>query len=121
MEKEPNRFRHSPPILDNNTTTARKVDLKYKPWWQLTEEEKKQKKFNRAYQRFMLGVGMPGEYRLLTLTTPPDFNGDIHDDWRKFLMRMRRRGLIREYYAVKDKKVPFYIAHKKVFFRDASF
>ncbi len=45
---------------------------------------------------------MPGEYRLLTLTTPEDFNGDIHVAWRKFLKRMRRRGIIREYYAVKE-------------------
>ncbi|MFC2062429.1 hypothetical protein ACFLS8_00550 [Chloroflexota bacterium] len=45
---------------------------------------------------------MPGEYRLLTLTTPQYFGGVIHDAWRKFLKRMRRRGLIREYYTVKE-------------------
>jgi len=50
----------------------------------------------------MLGVKMPGDYRLLTLTTPEGFDGDIHDAWRKFRKRMQRRGLIREYFAVKE-------------------
>lgn len=93
----------SAPILDYLATSARcdKPTLR-KPWWELTEEEKQERKFKRAYQRFMLGVKMPGEYRLLTLTTPPDFKDDLHTAWRKFLMRMRRRGMIREYYAVKE-------------------
>jgi hypothetical protein len=102
MENEKNNFRPSPPILDSNTTTGRKLNNEYKPWWLLTEEDKRERKFNRAYQRFMLGVGMPGEYRLLTLTTPPEFEGELNIAWRKFLKRMRRRGLIREYYAVKE-------------------
>jgi hypothetical protein len=102
MEKGKNKVRPSPPILDSNVTTGRKANSENKPWCYLTEEEKRQKKFNRAYQRFMLGVGMPGDYRLLTLTTPPDFKDSIHEAWRKFLKRMRRRGLIREYYAVKE-------------------
>ncbi len=90
-------------ILDSNTTSARKLKGDDKPfWWGLTEEGKRERKFKRAYQRFMLGVGMPGQYRLLTLTTPPDFKGDIHNAWRKFLKRMQRQNLIREYFAVKE-------------------
>jgi len=102
VEKKSNNYAPSPPILDSITTTGRKLFSAKIPWWLLTEEEKRERKFKRAYQRFMLGVGMPGEYRLLTLTTPPDFEGVIHDAWRKFLKRMRRRGLIREYYIVKE-------------------
>ncbi|BCT56582.1 rolling circle replication-associated protein [Dehalococcoides mccartyi] len=90
----------SAPILDILPTTAR--NLKDKKWWQLTAEEKKQRKFNRAYQRFMLGCSFKGEYRLITLTTPESFKGDIHKAWRKWVMRMRRRGLAREYFAVKE-------------------
>jgi len=90
-------------ILDYNATTGRKLKNDDKPfWWNLTEEAKRERKFKRAYQRFMLGVGMPGEYRLLTLTTPENFRGDIHEAWRKFLKRMGRRGMIREYFAVKE-------------------
>ena len=99
MEREENQYF---PILDNTVTTARKQNYEKKTWKEISEEEKRQKKFKRAYQRFMLGVHMPGEYRLLTLTTPPEFEGSLHSAWRKFLMRMRRRGLIREYYAVKE-------------------
>jgi hypothetical protein len=92
----------SPPILDSTTTTGRKLNSEYKPWWLLTEEDKKKRKFNRAYQRFMLGVGMPGEYRLITFTTPPEFKGDLNIAWRKWLKRMRRRGYICKYFAIKE-------------------
>lgn len=93
----------SGPILDSYYTSGRKLGTTNKQYWMaLTDEEKRERKFKRAYQRFMLGVNMPGEYKLLTLTTPENFSGDIHDAWRKFLKRMRRRGLIREYYAVKE-------------------
>jgi len=101
VEREENQ---RSPILDKLVTTARKPDkpLREKSWWELSNEEKLQKKFNRAYQRFMLGRGFKGEYRLITLTTPETFKGDVHDAWRKWVMRMRRRGLVREYYAVKE-------------------
>jgi hypothetical protein len=94
----------STPILDKLAITARKQEksLKEKNWWELTTEDKLQKKFNRAYQRFMLGRSFTGEYRLVTLTTPETFKGDIHQAWRKWVMRMRRRGLAREYFAVKE-------------------
>jgi hypothetical protein len=103
VEKENNKGISSP-ILDTLAITARKPEktLKEKNWWELTPEEKLQKKFNRAYQRFMLGRGFGGQYRLITLTTPETFKGDIHKAWRKWIMRMRRRGLAREYYAVKE-------------------
>jgi hypothetical protein len=104
VEKETNNFTPSPPILDTLAITARNLEkpLKEKNWWELTKEDKLQKKFNRAYQRFMLGRGFGGQYRLITLTTPETFKGDIHQAWRKWVMRMRRRGLAREYYAVKE-------------------
>ncbi len=92
-----------PPILDNYNTTGRKLNTGGKPfWYDLTPEEKRKKKFNRAFQRFMLGISMPGEYRLLTLTTPPEFKGDLHTAFRNFIKRMRREGLAREYFAVKE-------------------
>jgi hypothetical protein len=50
----------------------------------------------------MLGMGMPGEYLLLTLTTPPEFSESLNTAWRKFLKRMRRRGYVCEYFAVKE-------------------
>ena len=92
------------PILDTFTTTARngRKALKDKSWWELTVGDKKQKKFNRAYQRFMLGRGFRGQYRLITLTTPETFKGGIHNAFRKWVQRMRRRGLVREYYGVKE-------------------
>ena len=101
MEREQNE---QSPILDKLVTSARKAakPIKEKAYWELSPEEKLQKKFNRAYQRFMLGRGFRGEYRLITLTTPETFKGDIHQAWRKWVMRMRRRGLVREYYAVKE-------------------
>lgn len=56
----------------------------------------------RAYQRCILGTKFKGEYRLLTLSTPEDFEGDIHNAWRRFVRNMRRRGLLREYFVVKE-------------------
>jgi len=100
LERQKNSRSPSPPILDNLATTGRK--LTDKKWWELTDEEKQQKKFNRAYQRFMLGRGFKGEYRMITLTTPETFKGGIHEAWRKWLKRMRRRGMAREYFAVKE-------------------
>ena len=102
MKKQTKKYTPSPPILDSNTTTVRMIQNDYKPWWLMTDEDKRKRKFNRAYQRFMLGVGMPGEYLLITFTTPPGFKGNINRAWRMFLNRMRRRGIICEYYAVKE-------------------
>jgi hypothetical protein len=92
------------PILDSLAITVRKIEksLTDKKWYELTDEDKKRKKFNRAFQRFMLGRSFQGEYRLLTLTTPEDYKGDIHQAWRKFVNRMCRRGMPREYYVVKE-------------------
>lgn len=73
-----------------------------RPWYFLTKEEKEKRKFNRAYQRFMLGRGFEGEYKLVTLTTPETFQGDIHNAWEKWVKRMRRLGYHLEYYAVKE-------------------
>ena len=100
MENE--NFTPTPPILDSTATTGRTTNQDYKPWWSLTDEDKRKRKFNRAYQRFMLGVCMPGGYVLLTLTTPPSFKGILNKAWRKFIKRMRRQGYVCEYYAVKE-------------------
>lgn len=64
--------------------------------------DKGTKRIKRAYQRFMMAAGFPGQYRLLTLTTPEQFDGDIHHAWQKWVQRMRRRGMAREYYTVKE-------------------
>jgi hypothetical protein len=68
----------------------------------MTKDEKLKRKFNRAYQRFMLGRGFPGEYRLMTLTTPENFKGSIHQAFRKWLFRMRRKKVVLEYFIVKE-------------------
>jgi hypothetical protein len=91
----------TPAILDTLPISARSTE-KHIEWWKITQEEKKRKKFSRAFQRFMLGRGFDGEYRLLTLTTPESFTGDIHQAWRKFVERMCRHGYKREYFAVKE-------------------
>jgi hypothetical protein len=91
----------APAILDTLPITARNTE-KHVEWWKITKEEKQRKKFSRAFQRFMLGRGFSGEYRLLTLTTPESFSGDIHQAWRKFVERMCRHGYSREYFAVKE-------------------
>ena len=102
-----------PPILDKVPTSRRKhqplmngarppINTERKPWFYLTKEEKQKRKFNRAYQRFMLGRGFDGQYRLITLTTPEGFTGDIHNAWEKWVKRMRRKGYRLEYYAVKE-------------------
>lgn len=68
----------------------------------LPAEQRANKRIRRAYQRFMLGSDMPGKYRLITLTTPEEYDGDFHRDWRRLVERMHRRGIPREYFAVKE-------------------
>lgn len=68
----------------------------------LTAKEYQERKYKRAYQRFMLGTKMGGDLKLLTLTTPENYKGDIHNAWLNFVKRMRRRGVVREYYVVKE-------------------
>ena len=87
-----------PPILDKLPISRRSN----KAWWMQTKEERLKCKFDRAYQRCMLGLGFEGEYILLTLTTPEGCKEDIHNCWEKWVKRMRRRGYILEYYAVKE-------------------
>lgn len=68
----------------------------------LTENEKKEKRIKRAYQRFLLGTDLPGTYRLVTLSTPDSYHGDFHNDWTKLVRRMSRRGIPKHYFAVKE-------------------
>jgi len=67
----------------------------------LSPAERKAKVKNRAISRFLAGAQF-GELLMVTLTTPPQFQGDIHQAWRKFLWRCRRRGLYRRYFAVRE-------------------
>lgn len=77
------------------------------------------KKEARALSRFFKGFAMSdgGELKLVTLTTPEGYDGDIHAVWRSFVMRMRRRGFFRDYYVVKEWNAKHTCVHLHVAFR----
>lgn len=87
-------YLHLARLFTIKSTIHRRLTLIFK--------SKEEKRFKRAYQRMQLGLSMKGQYRLLTLTTPENFYTDIHTTWRKWLMRMRRRDIVREYLVVKE-------------------
>jgi len=76
-----------PSLLDIESTSARK-------------------RFKRMYHRVRSGLERDGNVRLLTLTSSPGANspggdlpgaGDFQRDFRKLIMRLRRRGLVTDY------------------------
>lgn len=86
-----------------------------KEW--LSSEERR---LRRALHRFYLGKGIPGEYLLVTLSTPEWQYEDgawMHRTWRKFTMRLRRRELMREYFAVREYNKRGTCEHLHVVFR----
>ncbi len=77
------------------------------------------KRRKRALHRFFVGNAMPGDYQLVTLTTPAGNGVDMHRAWRMLVMRLRRRGMAREYYAVKEYNKARSCEHIHVVFRSS--
>jgi len=75
------------------------------------------RKYLRALHRFHLGALCKGDYLLVTLTTPVGMAVDLHHSWRKFLLRLSRRGLKREYFAVREFNKAGTAEHLHVVFR----
>lgn len=75
------------------------------------------RKMRRALSRFYLGKKLSGDYLLVTLTTPEGQEIDLHRAWRKFVMRLRRRGIGREYFAVREWNKRGTCQHLHVVFR----
>jgi len=60
------------------------------------ESTSARKRFKRMYHRVRSGLERDGNVRLLTLTSSPGA-GDFQRDFRKLIMRLRRRGLVTDY------------------------
>ena len=69
------------PSLDYMVTSAREAGRKQR----------------RAWQRIMSGLHIPGQYRLLTLTSSPAAPRPIQASWHILIARLRRRGLVNDY------------------------
>lgn len=67
----------------------------------LGKDERRLMLKKRAISRFFAGSGYE-RLLLVTLTTPEGFEGDIHRAWRLFVFRLRKRGLFRRYFAVRE-------------------
>ena len=69
----------------------------------LVVSERARRRRGRSYHRAVSGLRLRGEYRLLTLTTSPaaEVAGkQIVASWRALVQRMRRRGMLQEYFKV---------------------
>lgn len=97
--------------VPDNQADAEKRDL-----FGRTAQDRVDLKFRKAYSRLMIG-GRIGRLLLVTLTTPETFQGDMHRAWRLFMWRARRRGLMREYFAVKEWNEKHTCEHLHVIFR----
>lgn len=80
-------------------------------------KENEIKKAKRALVRFHLGASIGGQYLLVTLTTPENFNGGLNRAWRLFRLRMSRLGMNREYFAVREFNKKRTAEHLHVVFR----
>lgn len=56
------------------------------------------KRKKRAYHRIMSGLAAAGSYKFLTLTSSSASPDDIQRSWRKLVMRLQRRGLLKDGY-----------------------
>lgn len=84
---------HPSSLLDKESTSAR--------WQNLTPEKKR---FKRMYHRVRTGLERKGSVRLLTLTTADQARGrDFQRDFRKLIMRLKRRGLVESYIRCPEK------------------
>ncbi len=61
-----------------------------------TKAASARKRFKRMYHRVRSGLAKSGNVRLLTLTSSPEA-GDFQRDFRKLIMRLKRRGLVEAY------------------------
>lgn len=59
-------------------------------------------KRRRCFHRVMSGIERGGRLRFLTLTSSNDSPPTIQPSWRKLVMRMRRRGLVKGYIKVPE-------------------
>ncbi len=67
------------------------------------------------YHRVRSGLEKQGNVRLLTLTSSPS-SGDFQRDFRKLIMRLRRRGLIEDYIRCPE-KTKTGLRHDHILFR----
>lgn len=56
------------------------------------------RKRKRAYHRIMSGLCAKGAHKFLTLTSSPDSPQDIQRSWRRLVMRLQRRGMLKDGY-----------------------
>lgn len=61
-----------------------------------TKATSARKRYKRMYHRVRSGLERMGYVRLLTLTSSPD-SGDFQRNFRKLIMRLKRRGLVTDY------------------------
>ncbi|MBA7699203.1 hypothetical protein ES703_107893 [subsurface metagenome] len=76
--------------LDTKSTSARQPRRSY------ANDTPAYKRYKRMYHRVRSGLHRRGATRLLTLTSSPD-SGDFQKDFRKLIMRLKRRSLVSEY------------------------
>ncbi|MBA7699461.1 hypothetical protein ES703_108158 [subsurface metagenome] len=76
--------------LDIKSTSARQPLTSYE------NDVPAYKRYKRMYHRVRSGLYRKGDTRLLTLTSSPA-SGDFQKDFRKLIMRLRRRNLVSDY------------------------
>ena len=69
----------------------------------LTPEERR---YKRCFHRVISGLERGGSLRLITLTSSDSFRNPIQQDFRRLIMRLRRRGLLKDYIRVIEVKEP---------------
>ena len=58
------------------------------------------RRHSRCFQRVISGLEKGGQLRLITLTSSPDAPQDIQRSFRKLIMRLKRRGVLKDYIKV---------------------
>jgi len=80
-----------------------------------TKSTSARRRFKRMYHRVRSGLERQGNVRLLTLTSSPS-SGDFQQDFRKLIMRLRRRGLVTDYIRCPE-KTQTGLRHDHILFR----
>lgn len=65
-----------------------------------TSARNNERRRSRCFHRVISGIERGGQLRLLTLTSSPDSPPDIQRSLRMLIMRLRRRGLLKDYLRV---------------------
>lgn len=82
-----------------------------------TSARKARKRFKRMYHRVKSGLEKNGNVRLLTLTTASDAaDRDFQRDFRRLMMRLKRRNLVTSYIRVPE-KTQSGLRHDHIIFR----